>query len=74
MSKPQKGNTPATFAGQTKTLFVNEGNPVAMLVTSLSSGQRRTKSMTFATAEAALAWSRQNVAMMVYCPVALERN
>jgi len=74
MQKPQKGNTPPAFTGQTKTLFVNEGNPVAELVISQPNGQRRLKSMTFTTAEAALAWSRQNVAMMVYCPVALERN
>ena len=73
MSKPHEGFTPPDFVGQTKILFVNEGNPAAMLVTNRA-GRRRISSKEFPAADSALAWCRHNGAMMVYSPVALDRN
>ena len=73
MKSPHGGFTPPNFAGQTKILFCNEGNPVAVLLTNRA-GTRKQKPMTFPQAEAALAWCRHNGAMLVYCPVALDRN
>ena len=61
------------LSGHSKILFVNEGNPVAMLVIH-TAGRHRTAAMKFPQAEAALAWCRHNAAMLIYCPVALERN
>ena len=73
MKSPRKGFTPPDFAGQTKILFCNEGNPVAMLLTNIA-GKRQTTTKRFPRAEAALAWCRNSGVLMVYCPVALERN
>lgn len=73
MPTPQSGfNLPAS-AGQTKTMFYNEGNPAAMLVINRA-GRRSVKTMSFPKAEGALAWCRHNGATLVYCPVALDRN
>ena len=68
MKQPHDGFTPPDFAGQTKIMFVNEGNPSAMLVTN-KAGRRKIGGMTMPTAEAALAWCRSNGAMMVYLPL-----
>ena len=73
MKSPHGGFTPPDFAGQTKILFCNEGNPVAVLLTNRA-GKRRTTTMNFPQAEAALAWCRDSGAVLVYCPVALDRN
>ena len=73
MSKPSAENQLPDFSGQSKIMFYSEGNPAAMLVTNRA-GRRKSSTMTFATAEAALAWCRHSGAMMVYCPVALDRN
>ena len=73
MKSPHVGFTQPDFSGQTKILFLNEGNPTSMLLTS-KKNVRRAKSMTFADPGAALAWCRAGGVMMVYCPVALERN
>ena len=73
MKLPHKGFTLPDFSGQTQTLFVCEGNPVAVLLTSRS-GKRRTTSKTFRLAVDALAWCRATGAMMIYCPVAPSRN
>ncbi|MCX6896281.1 MAG: hypothetical protein NTZ16_12450 [Verrucomicrobia bacterium] len=73
MSKPHEGFTPPDFAGQTKIVFCNEGNPVSMLLTNRA-GRRSEKPLKLATAEAAVAWCRKNGAMLIYFPVALDRN
>ncbi len=73
MKSPHKGFTPPDFTGQTKILFCNEGNPVAMLLTN-KAGRRRQTFKQFPQAEAALAWCRSSGVMMIYCPVALDRN
>jgi hypothetical protein len=73
MKSPHEGFTPPDFSGQSKILLVNEGNPVALLVTNRA-GKHRTTTKTFPQAEAALAWCRTSGTMMVYCPLALERN
>jgi hypothetical protein len=73
MKQPHKGFTPPDFSGQSKILFCNEGNPVAMLLTT-TNGKRKTTTKTFPQAEAALAWCRDSGATLVYCPVAPERN
>lgn len=70
MSKPRAGNIPPDFSGQSKILFVTEGNPIALLLTHLA-GRRRSSPMKFPRAEAALAWCRRKGVMMLYCP---ERN
>jgi hypothetical protein len=71
MTKPLKTFVP-DFSGNSKVLFCNEGNPVAVLVT--NTGKPRTKPMKFAQAEAALAWCRSSGAILVYCPVSPSRN
>ena len=73
MSSPNAENSLPDFSGQTKILFFNEGNPVALLVTNRA-GRRKATARPFATAEAALGWCRANSAVLVYAPVALERN
>jgi hypothetical protein len=73
MKIPSAGNNLPDFAGQSKILFCNEGNPVALLVTSRA-GRRKAVGRRFATAEAALAWCRRSSAVLLYFPVALERN
>ena len=73
MNSPIAGNNLPDFSGQTKILIYSEGNPVSLLMTNRS-GKRRTTTKTFPQAEAALAWCRHSGAMMVYCPVALDRN
>ena len=54
-------------------MFCSEGNPTTLLVTN-TAGRRRKTEKQFATAEIALAWCRANLVMLVYLPVALERN
>lgn len=73
MSQPPESFTPPDFSGQTRIMFFNEGNPVAMLVTK-KAGRRNVGGLKFATAEQALAWCRENSTMMVYCPVNLAGN
>jgi len=73
MEKPNSGFNPAQFAGQTKTMFYNEGNPAALLVTN-KAGKRVQSVMEFPKAEAALAWCRRYGAMLVYCPLDLAKN
>lgn len=73
MPKPPADFTPPDFAGQTKIMIVNEGNPVAMLVTN-TGGQRNTGGMRMPNAEAALTWCRKNAAMLIYLPLATDRN
>jgi hypothetical protein len=73
MSKPHEGFNLANFAGQTKTMFYNEGNPAAMLVTN-KAGRRRVSTMDFPAAETALAWCRHHSTTFVYCPVDLAKN
>ena len=68
MPKPHKGFMPPEFSGQSKIMFINEGNPAAMLVES-KAGRRTTSGMSFPTAEAALGWCRQNLTTLVYFPV-----
>ena len=70
----QNQNLP-DLSGQSKIMFFNEGNSLpAMLVTN-KSGRRKVRSLEMATAEAALAWCRANLAMLVYMPTArLEAN
>ena len=65
MNQPHDGFTPPSFAGQSKILFCNEGNPVAMLVSN-KAGRRRLRAMNFPQAEAALAWCRSHEAVLVY--------
>ena len=73
MSKPNPKNHLPDFAGQSKIMFVNEGNPLAMLVTN-KAGRRNIGHLQMATAEAALAWCRKNMTMLVYLPIRLEAN
>jgi hypothetical protein len=73
MKSPKAGNNLPDFSGQSKILFFNEGNPVAILVTRRV-GQQKAINRRFDSGEAALAWCRRNTAILVYCPVALERN
>jgi len=73
MKIPNAGNSLPDFAGQSKILFCNEGNPIAMLLTNRA-GRRQTAQRRFASAEAALSWCRRSSAVLVYFPVALERN
>jgi hypothetical protein len=55
-----------------RTMFIVEGISTAMLVTH---GRRMTsRSMQFATPEAALAWCRRHRAGLVYTPVDPARN
>ena len=68
MKQPHSGFNPPAPAGQSKTMFYNEGNPVAILVTSRS-GRMKQSTLDFPTAEAALAWCRQNGAALYYMPV-----
>lgn len=69
MSKPLIGFSPPDFSGQTKIMFCMEGNPVALLATN-AGGRRRQRSMKFKDPLAALAWCRENNAVMVYTPIA----
>ena len=73
MSKPQGGFKPTGFPGQTKTMFYNEGNPAALLVTN-KAGRRVQNTMPFPKAEAALDWCRQHSCVFVYLPVDLAKN
>lgn len=60
MSRPQ-------HKSYSRTVFIVEGIPSATMVT--RTGRRRTEShRNFATPEAALAWCRQNHAILVYLP------
>ncbi|MEI8288817.1 MAG: hypothetical protein WCH99_05045 [Verrucomicrobiota bacterium] len=73
MKKPQSGfNLPAP-AGQTKTMFYNEGNPAAVLVTS-TAGRMKQSMMEFPNAEAALGWCRRNGSALYYMPFNLQMN
>ncbi|HTB85981.1 MAG TPA: hypothetical protein VK742_20215 [Candidatus Sulfotelmatobacter sp.] len=58
---------------QTKTMFYNEGNPVAMLIVE-KGGKHRERTMKFGTAEAALGWCRNNGANLYYMPVRVSSN
>ena len=73
MSKQREAFTPPDFSGQSKIMFFNEGNPAAILLVNRA-GTRSTSSIPFSGADAALAWCRQNGAILVHMPVALERN
>ena len=73
MSKPQEGFNPPDFSGQTKTMFYNEGNPAALLVTN-KAGRHVPSMMNFLKAEAALDWCRQHACAFVYLPVDLAKN
>ena len=73
MPKPPQGFTPPDFSGQTKIMFVNEGNPAAMVMTNRG-GRRNVGAMQIGTAEAVLAWCRKNGVMLVYLPTRLETN
>ena len=69
MQKPQ--NVP-DFSGQTKIMFVTEGNPTAMLLTTRRGNRKLdAKSM---SAEAAFVWCRKNGVMFVYCPADPSKN
>ena len=72
MSTPQKGTAPDQVQ-PSKTLFYNEGRTTAVLVEN-KGGQHSAVDMAFSTAELALGWCRASGAMLVYCPIALERN
>jgi hypothetical protein len=54
-------------------MFYQEGNTTAMLVTNRL-GRRKATAMPFPQAEAALAWCRSNGSMLVYSPLARNRN
>lgn len=54
-------------------MFVNEGNPVAMLLVN-KSGHRNFGAMKMPTAIAALAWCRTNGAVLVYLPFNADQN
>jgi len=73
MSKPKAKNPLPEFPGQSKIMFYTEGNPLALLMTS-KAGRRNVGNMRMPTAEAALAWCRKNMFMLVYMPYAVERN
>ena len=71
MSQPRDNKKPGrTNTVQAKTMFYTEGNPFAALVKNLG-GRHDSTMMNFKTAEGALAWCRQNGAMLVYMPVNL---
>lgn len=73
MPKPHSGfNLPAS-AGQTKTMFYNEGNPAATLITE-KAGKHTERIMRFVTAEAALGWCRNHGVNLFYMPLRLEAN
>jgi len=68
MSQPHalEGSEPPPF-GQSKTLFVQEGNPACLLV--IRQGEAMQQSvMNFATSLAAFEWCRDGRAGMVYAP------
>jgi hypothetical protein len=67
MSKPPTVFNAPDFSGQTKILYVNEGNNLAMLQTN-TAGRRNVGGMKVASAQAALAWCRKHKAIMVYMP------
>ena len=73
MKKPQSGfNLPAP-AGQSKTMFYNEGNPAAVLV--IRTGRTMKQStMDFPSAEAALGWCRAHGSALYYMPVDPSKN
>lgn len=54
-------------------MFYKEGNTTALLVTNRL-GRRSAKAMPFPKAETALAWCRSNGSMLVYTPLARNRN
>ena len=64
MKSPHEGFTPPDFTGQTKIMFVEESNPVAVLLTNRAGRRKKTK-FKFASAEAALTWCRTHGVMMV---------
>jgi molybdopterin-biosynthesis enzyme MoeA-like protein len=73
MPKPHQGFMPPGFPGQIKTMFYNEGNPVATLVTN-KAGKHSERIMKFGTAEAALGWCLDHGVNLFYMPVRLEAN
>ena len=68
MSQPQHhaGSQP-TPSGQSKTLFVQEGNPACVMVTN-KGGKMSQKTLRFATSLAAFEWCRSGGVGMVYSP------
>ena len=68
-----KSNPLPELAGISKIIFMTEGNPTALMITNRA-GQRSQTALAFATAEAALGYCRDHSAMLVYCPVDLDRN
>ena len=68
MPKPNTKHTLPDFSGQTKMLFITEGNPTALLVKT-NGFKRQSGVMKMATAEAALAWCRAHAAMLIYTPL-----
>jgi len=64
---------PIDFSGSQITLFYNEGNSFALLITK-KCGKRGQSIMAFQKAEAALDWCRNHGATFVYLPVRLEAN
>ena len=73
MNQPHEGNTLPPIGGQTKILFVNEGNPLALFHENRG-GKRRQSCLKFSTVEAALAWCRQTATVLVYCPANVSLN
>jgi hypothetical protein len=71
MAQPK--NSPAEFAGYTKTMFYTEGNAAASLVSN-NAGHHSERTMSFPTAEAAIGWCRKNRVMLVYLPFDQHRN
>lgn len=74
MSQPlEEAGSEPTRSGQSKTLFVQEGNPACVLVT--RTGQKmRQKAMKFATSLAAFEWCCAGSVGMVYEPADPGRN
>ena len=54
--------------GLIKTMYYNEGNPVALLVVN-KAGRRTETHKTFPRAEGAMAWCRDNATILIYMPV-----
>lgn len=73
MSRPRNKKTGPELPGQTKTMFITEGNPMAVLVTDAPGGLRK-EDRRFDSPEAALAWCRQNRANFYYTPGGVTGN
>jgi hypothetical protein len=65
MSKPSAKNNQPAMPVQIKTMFFTEGNPTALLVTTI--GRRRNKdSLVFHDAHEALSWCQSNGSNLFY--------